>query len=169
MSQNTIKTRIQLKNDTEANWTKAINFCPLKGELIIYSADEAHPFPRLKVGDGTTLVSDLPFINAENNIDNKIKFNTADYWGARAQTIPEENLIIIYTDGGQLSSGIKTPRIKIGDGTSYLVDLPFIDDILNEHINNTDVHITNAERTSWNNKITSNDIVINETLILTRN
>ena len=67
---NTIKTRIQLKSDTEANWNKAgpkensNGFVPLNGELIIYSADNAHPFSRLKVGDGVTNVVNLPFIDA---------------------------------------------------------------------------------------------------------
>ena len=64
MSNPTVKTRIQLKNDTEANWNKAINFVPLRGELIIYSIDETHPFFRLKVGDGETIVSELPFVDA---------------------------------------------------------------------------------------------------------
>ena len=64
------KTRIQLKSDTEANWNKAgpkdgsTGFIPLQGELIIYSADNAHPFCRLKVGNGSTNVVDLPFIDA---------------------------------------------------------------------------------------------------------
>ena len=59
-----IKTRIQLKNDTEANWNKAINFIPKSGEIIIYSADDSHPYSRLKVGDGATTVVSLPFIDA---------------------------------------------------------------------------------------------------------
>ena len=59
-----IKTRIQLKNDTETNWNKAINFVPKQGEIIIYSADDSHPFSRLKVGDGNTTVTTLPFIDA---------------------------------------------------------------------------------------------------------
>ena len=59
-----IKTRIQLKNDTEANWNKAINFIPKQGEIIIYSADDSHPYSRLKVGDGATPVIGLPFIDA---------------------------------------------------------------------------------------------------------
>lgn len=59
-----IKTRIQLKNDTEINWNKAINFIPKQGEIIIYSADESHPFSRLKVGDGLNTVITLPFIDA---------------------------------------------------------------------------------------------------------
>ena len=64
MANNTIKTRIQLKNDTEEHWSLATNFIPKEGEVIIYSADDTHPFSRLKVGDGTTNVVDLPFIDS---------------------------------------------------------------------------------------------------------
>ena len=64
MSSNTIKTRIQLKNDTEANWNQAQNFIPKAGEVIIYSGDNSRPFSRLKVGDGRTVVTALPFIHS---------------------------------------------------------------------------------------------------------
>lgn len=64
MAENTIKSRIQLKNDTEAHWDLAVNFVPKQGELIIYSADSTHQFCRLKVGDGSTTVPNLPFIDA---------------------------------------------------------------------------------------------------------
>ena len=59
-----VKTRFQLKNDTEENWNKATHFIPLKGEPIIYSTDETHPFFRVKIGDGVTTVINLPFIDA---------------------------------------------------------------------------------------------------------
>lgn len=36
----------------------------MAGEIIIYSADDSHPYSRLKVGDGTTTVISLPFIDA---------------------------------------------------------------------------------------------------------
>ena len=61
MADNIVNARIQLKNDTEAHWNNATNFRPKKGELIIYSTDDTHPFPRFKVGDGTTTVNSLPF------------------------------------------------------------------------------------------------------------
>ena len=75
MASNTIKTRIQLKNDTERNWNLATGFIPRKGEVIIYSAEqegdelpsgrnELLPFSRLKVGDGSTNVTALPFLHA---------------------------------------------------------------------------------------------------------
>lgn len=58
---NTIKGRFIQKHDTETNWLKATNFIPLEGELIIYDADATYTYPRFKVGDGVTLVNDLPF------------------------------------------------------------------------------------------------------------
>ena len=89
MANDTIKTRIRLKNDTEANWNSAVlstdsdkgtkesgnSFIPLKGEVIVYSAEKNNdvlpagrsaplPFSRFKVGDGVTNVADLPFSGA---------------------------------------------------------------------------------------------------------
>ena len=70
ISNNTIKTRIQLKSDTEENWNKAgpkngsAGFVPLLGELIVYTPDATHPFSRLKVGDGSTNIVNLPFIDS---------------------------------------------------------------------------------------------------------
>lgn len=110
----TIKSRIQLKNDTEANWNKAgpkdgsQGFIPLRGELIIYSADETHPFFRLKVGDGETNVVNLPFIDAGtlsgveiNNIEakklqHKLIFGAGEVYqfdGSEDVTVP------VYTGG----------------------------------------------------------------------
>ena len=75
---NTIKTRIQLKSDTEDNWKKSVlrtdhqdgtktsgtSFVPLLGELIVFLEDDTHHFSRLKIGDGSTNVLALPFIDA---------------------------------------------------------------------------------------------------------
>lgn len=57
-----INSRLRQKIDTEANWNKALNFIPLHGEIIIYQADENHPYERVKVGDGTTPVNELQFV-----------------------------------------------------------------------------------------------------------
>lgn len=59
----TFRMRIQLKADSEANWI-AHPIVPLANELIIYTADNTHHYARLKVGDGTTSVTALPFIDA---------------------------------------------------------------------------------------------------------
>ena len=40
MNNKSINARMQQKIDTYENWSKATNFIPLKGELIIYTTDE---------------------------------------------------------------------------------------------------------------------------------
>ena len=61
MSAKSLKTRILMKHDTEANWGKAENFIPLPGEIIIYTVDENNEKPRVKIGNGETKVNELPF------------------------------------------------------------------------------------------------------------
>ena len=56
-----LSTRIKNKHDTEAHWNSATNFIPLDGEIIVYDVDSSHPYPRYKVGDGNTVVTNLPF------------------------------------------------------------------------------------------------------------
>ena len=63
MADKTLNARFQMKTDTEENWLKATNFIPKNGEIIIYAIDATHSYQRVKVGDGTTLVNSLPFIN----------------------------------------------------------------------------------------------------------
>ena len=57
-----INSRIQHKHDIEANWKKATTFIPKQGELIIYDIDGNFGYERVKIGDGITNVSTLPFI-----------------------------------------------------------------------------------------------------------
>ena len=61
-TEKTISARMQMKTDTALNWSKAINFIPKKGEIIIYEADSDHSYERMKIGDGSTKVNDLPFV-----------------------------------------------------------------------------------------------------------
>ena len=57
----TINTRIQHKHDIESNWNRATEFIPMQGEIIIYDADESYSYERFKIGDGKTLIINLPF------------------------------------------------------------------------------------------------------------
>ena len=73
-----IQTRIQHKHDIEANWLKATNFIPKAGELIIYDVDATHTEPRLKIGNGTTTVNNLPFAGDNSKAtDTKVTQNAA--------------------------------------------------------------------------------------------
>ena len=61
MAEKSLNTRIQNKCDLTANWEKATNFIPKKGEIIIYSDGGGTGIPKMKVGDGTTKVGSLKF------------------------------------------------------------------------------------------------------------
>ena len=82
--QKILNSRITQKIDTTANWEKATNFIPLRGEIIYYQ-DSGQPI-RYKVGDGIlqsngtivgTKVNDLPFANEvyTNTITNGIVYD----------------------------------------------------------------------------------------------
>ena len=62
-----MNTRIQHKHDIEANWNKALNFIPKKGELIVYDPDENYNYSRVKIGDGIRKVNDLPFVDVQSD------------------------------------------------------------------------------------------------------
>ena len=69
MSEKTLSNiRIVNKHDTESNWLKATGFIPKKGELIVYDKDSTYNYERFKIGDGSTVVSSLPFADA-NKVD----------------------------------------------------------------------------------------------------
>ena len=71
MAEKKVKTRIQNKHDTAENWSK-LTTAPLAGEIIIYDKDDTHNKQRLKVGDGSTLIDQLPFIVDKEDTDSKL-------------------------------------------------------------------------------------------------
>ena len=100
--------------------------------------------------------------------------DTTENWQKRTSYIPERGEIIIYSDRNTLD-GQNYPGIKIGDGMAYVVDLPFVGqeieatifDVLNQHIEDMSVHVTDEEREFWNNKL--NYSIDGERLIFNRN
>ena len=117
-------------------------------------------------------------------INTRIKFkrDTTQHWNDARGFIPLQGELIIYNDYKTVVKTIdgtvrnmQVPGIKIGDGLTYVQDLPFVDDELREtimnHINNPNLHVSDADRLFWNNKINVNDAqeVVNKALIFNRN
>ena len=77
-------------------------------------------------------------------------------WAERTTFVPKDGEICIWSDK-QVIDGVNYPGIKIGNGTSYVLDLPFFGDnttamileFINEHIGDSVVHITAEERSHW--------------------
>lgn len=88
-------TRIQLKTDTAANWAKATNFKPKAGELVYYS-----DIKRIKIGDGTTVVSALPFVGGYTVTNPALTATDSCFtWVIDAKTKP--SYVNIYSNAGE--------------------------------------------------------------------
>ena len=60
-----IKTRIIQKHAQSNVWEGTNDlFIPLEGELVVYDKDNSTDYPRLKIGDGSKNINQLPFITA---------------------------------------------------------------------------------------------------------
>lgn len=88
--------------------------------------------------------------------DNKkegIFSNTKINWDSQPFLVSEKNFIYIYTDYQKDSQGNNIPGIKIGDGKTYLINVPFFENIPMQHMKDKDVHVTLQEKDFWNNKV----------------
>lgn len=92
-----------------------------------------------------------------------VYFDTTNNWNTYSGLISEKNAVYVYTDYKQVSIGNNVkliPGIKIGDGSAYLIDLPFITDsntqTIANHIADTQIHTNSVEKGYWNNKVTCN-------------
>lgn len=83
----TIQRRMKQKTDTAANWAKAQNFIPLKGEIINFQEDDS-TLTKQKIGNGVTSIDNLPFM-----YDNKAEGFSSKY------TITTSNGTIAYKPG----------------------------------------------------------------------
>ena len=100
-------------------------------------------------------------------------------WNADRDIIAEKDALYIYSDYKTIQKDgqqILIPGLKIGDGISYLIDIPFVndnsefEDLLLDHINNRIIHVSLNDRDFWNNKLNLVDLVDlqDENLILNR-
>lgn len=89
MAEKRIKTRIQSKHGKASDWALATNFKPYPGEIIIYDAETAADSPKIKVGDGNTVVGSLPFVNEQEL--KTLSSNTADLSGKFESNKTETN------------------------------------------------------------------------------
>lgn len=106
------------------------------------------------------------------------RHDTTENWNRARGFIPQPGELIVYDDYKQIDVGgkkVNVPGIKVGSGNAYVQDLAFTTDAeaseLLGHINDKKVHISEAERLFWNNKLNVNDRaeVVEEALVFNRN
>jgi hypothetical protein len=102
MAVKTMQTRIQQKTDIEANWNQS-DLVPFAGELIVYAPDSEHAASRLKIGDGVTIVKNLPFVNVD----------AADLDNITAARVAHK---LIFGDGAYQYDGSEQVVVPVYDG-----------------------------------------------------
>lgn len=60
MPEKILKAHVLCKHDSETNWNTS-PYTPKQGELIIYDTDSTYSYPRVKIGNGVSTASNLPF------------------------------------------------------------------------------------------------------------
>ena len=88
-----------------------------------------------------------------DSMNSPVQSNTKEYWDSNNNLVSIKDAIYVYTDYKQLKNGDNIPGVKIGDGLAYLIDLPFIDVEITEHILNDQIHVSQQDRDKWNNKV----------------
>lgn len=106
MSEKTVQSRIQMKNDTAANWAKATNFIPKAGEIIVYN-DEP---PRIKIGDGSTAVGDLGFVTNSYTLTKSGNTITLTASDGTVYNVTDNNTT--YSNATQSATGLMTATDK---------------------------------------------------------
>ena len=170
MKEKTVKVVLLLRQDSLENWQR--NNPILRTGEMSYVTD----LGRCKVGDGVHHWLDLPFFALETDFYNtaSIIIKTNKNWEDYDRVVSKQGTIYVYTEDNLNVDA--APKMKIGDGSAYICDLPFItDDLQREienHIANEEVHTTLSEKQFWNNKINVIDReggVVDNVLIFNRN
>ena len=144
------QSRIQLKHDIEENWSKATNFIPKVGEIIIYDIDENNSIARFKIGDGITNINSLPFVSHHEVISylpqeltEEQQMQARANLGVYSTTLPiiEEGTIEIVNKQGhhflslEESTNIKlTLSATVGYNSQFKIDLIGYSDYNSNHM-----------------------------------
>lgn len=99
--------------------------------------------------------------------DCKVLYASTATWNSQPQLISQKGFLYIYSDYRQNEQGQNIACIKVGDGHAYLIDLPFTEELMYNHIEDETRHITQAEREKWNGK--AQCFVTDEILTITHN
>lgn len=118
---------------------------------IYFTTDEGKLYIDAKQ-DGTNLIK-RHMINPDYDITGGVISNTTAGWNSNPGLIAKKDIIYVYSDYQKDSEGNNIPGLKVGDGSAYLIDSPFIDTSMLEHINDKTVHVNEGQREFWNNKV----------------
>ena len=107
-----------------------------------------------------TITEDDPvklFTGASGQKLTEVLYGSTLEWSQDKARIAQKGVIYVYSDYVKASDGaggtVDVPGFKVGDGTSYLIDMPFAQGDINEeirsHIANKKIHVSDEDRKRW--------------------
>ena len=145
--------RTAIHYDTTENWNSKPLLVGKRSHIYVYSDykveeidGETVYIPAIKIGDGNSYLIDMPFVT--NGGSGNIIVKTSEEWAREPELVSQKGSIYVYMDENDV-------KFKIGDDTTYVVDLPFATPStkeFEEHVQNSNVHVTPEEKEFWNNK-----------------
>ena len=137
-----------------------------------------------EINDGSNISGSIGFVLSNisgginpNAVDySKIHYDTKANWDRQRFLIAERGHLYIYKDAEvTYISGERVvyPGIKIGDGSSYLIDMAYTvvgsdHEKLTDHLNNYLAHVGTGDRMNWNDKVSVDVNNVQEELIFRR-
>lgn len=137
-----LSTRIINKHATAAIWNDT-NFTPLQGEIVVYdpgydSTDgKTYKRERMKIGDGTHTVQELPFVNELETVVSKPKettvvvtsvgtptYTSSEYVAPSMGQQKSDDLLVIKFDAGSYTPATFTPgEVTKTESITYVTDV----------------------------------------------
>lgn len=87
----------------------------------------------------------------------EVLYGTTMEWAQDKTRIAQKGVIYVYSDYAKTTNWtgteVSVPGFKVGDGTSYLVDMPFaqgaLNDEIKDHLANAKIHVSDDDRERW--------------------
>ena len=129
-------------------------------ETLTTTIDDYNNLPNKPMINSVVLKGSL---TAEDLGLGRVYYDTSDGWDVQSNLVTEAGAIYIYSDyytiEDEVGNRIALAGIKIGDGSSYLIDAPFVSDyttsMIIQHITDQSNHVSAADRVFWNNKVSA--------------
>lgn len=121
---------------------------------------------------GATLSSISGGINPAPIDMSHVHYDTKSNWDRQTFLIAQRGHLYVYKDAEVTyinGRRVVYPGIKIGDGSSYLIDMPYSlvesdHEKLINHIQNSAIHVGTGDRMNWNDKVSVSVVQSNEEL-----
>ena len=146
-----------------------IKLCYLNGQMFNIDFSEIKmlkPIPNYEELHHKPMINSVELVGNKNAFElglGVVYYDTTANWNRQRDLVAEAGVVYIYSDAtseeDEFGNVIPIASIKVGDGTSYLIDMPFItggsSQIILDHLADNEIHVSELDREFWDNKVSA--------------